>query len=190
MNAYFPFAFSPSSTSRRMASGYECYCSEPVPRLLNCKLFGVRGVTTGGRVSSYFAARSKSRFLMKGSLAFSAKPRTVWARSFLNSSLNMTQLQLCWRQLHSTSRRGSAVTRTQVASVDKTHEFFFRPHHRMHLIRLLICMVRIRLARYCFRAARVSRCSASGSRASEYRNDTPPGLKYECPGGACLKPGL
>ena len=65
------------------------YRSGPVPRLANCRSTGVSFVGVLGLSSSYLDARSRSRPLMKGSLAFSAKSRTVRARCFLNSLSNI-----------------------------------------------------------------------------------------------------
>ena len=65
------------------------YRSGPVPRLSNCRSTGVRVVEVPGPSSSYLAAKSRRRVLMKLSVALSAKSRTVRARCFLNSSSNM-----------------------------------------------------------------------------------------------------
>lgn len=50
-----------------------------------------RGVTVvRWQLSSYRAARSSRRFLVKGSFAIAAKSRAVWARCFLNSLSNIS----------------------------------------------------------------------------------------------------
>ena len=40
-------------------------------------------------LSSYLDIKARSRFLMKGSFAFSANSRKTWARCFLNSLSNI-----------------------------------------------------------------------------------------------------